>query len=259
MRRAIGVSTHVIDPKNVRGALHSIRSLKLPAFEVSSLRILEPRDVLALLDEPGLEDFSRVSFHLPGSFERYSAQDAADLVAALRARGWPVVAHPDSLEFADAWSSLGEQLCIENMDKRKATGRTAAELADVFMRFPEASLCFDLGHAKQIDPTMTEAALILRRFGDRLKQVHLSEVNTRSEHEGITYTAFNSFRKVAHLIPLDTPIILETPVALDQIETQSRLAEQALTPPDSRFSSGDPVAGAALAGRIDPKLSPVKP
>jgi hypothetical protein len=79
---------------------------------------------------------------------------------------------------------------------------------------------------------MSEAALILRRFRGRLKQIHMSEVDSRSRHEGISFTALNSFRKVAHLIPPDVPVILETPVVPDQIETQLHLAGKALIPSD---------------------------
>jgi hypothetical protein len=67
------------------------------------------------------------------------------------------------------------------MDKRKPAGRSAAELGRIFAELPDATFCFDIGHARQFDPTMTEAWLILKEFGSKLRQVHVSEVNTRSK------------------------------------------------------------------------------
>src|SRR5260370_24362277 len=99
------------------------------------------------------------------------------------------------------------------MDKRKAAGRAARELAVIFERLPEARLCFDIGHARQFDSTMTEAYLILKEFGSRLCQVHVSEVNTRSKHDPLSYAAIRAFREVAHLIPDEVPLILETPIS----------------------------------------------
>jgi hypothetical protein len=182
----------------------------------------------------------------------------ADLLAALVARRWPVIMHPDALNREDLWESLGDHLCIENMDRRKAVGRTTAELEIIFARFPRASFCFDIGHARQVDPTMTEAALILRRFRDRLKEVHLSEVNSLGRHEGITYTALNSFRKVAHLVPAGVPVILETPLPVDQIEAQIHLAEQALTPADQEALPTHSLNGPAKDGRLPLVCDPVR-
>jgi|SRR6266568_3232799 len=75
--------------------------------------------------------------------------------------------HPDVIEDYSAWEYLGSALCIENMDQRKAIGRTADELGSIFDRLPSAALCFDIGHARQVDTTMT-AYFIIQQF--RAKQ-----------------------------------------------------------------------------------------
>jgi len=82
---------------------------------------------------------------------------------------------------------------------------------------PNAKLCFDIGHARQVDMTMTEAYRILRDFGQRLHQVHISEVNTRSKHDVLSYSSILAFQEVASMIPEATPLILETPVTEDQM------------------------------------------
>ena len=72
-------------------------------------------------------------------------------------------------------AEFGSLLCIENMDKRKPIGRSAGELRSIFDQLPDASLCFDIGHARQVDTTMTESYLILKEFGAKLRQVHMSQ------------------------------------------------------------------------------------
>ncbi|GAC1439750.1 MAG: hypothetical protein NVSMB58_36650 [Terriglobales bacterium] len=59
---------------------------------------------------------------------------------------------------------------------------------------------------------MTEAWLILREFGRKLRQVHVSEVNTRSTHDALSFSSIRAFQEVAAYIPDDVPLILETPV-----------------------------------------------
>lgn len=64
---------------------------------------------------------------------------------------------------------------------------------------------------------MCEADAILRQFGRRLQQVHLSLVNSQGGHEPLNYESMLAFRRVSHLLPKNVPIILETPVAAEAI------------------------------------------
>ena len=110
------------------------------------------------------------------------------------------------------------------MDKRKPVGRTAEELSEFFTRLPEARLCFDIGHARQVDPTMAEARRILEKYRDRLAEVHLSEVNTSSRHDPISAYAIEAFQSVAGLIPENVPVILETLIDQGQSDVATELA-----------------------------------
>ena len=136
--------------------------------------------------------------------------------------------HPDTISDFGPWREFGALICIENMDKRKPVGRSAAELAGIFAQLPDATFCFDIGHARQFDPTMTEAWLILREFGPRLRQVHVSEVNTRSKHDRLSYASILAFQEVAQLIPEGVPLILETPVPGADIEEEIARVREAL-------------------------------
>jgi hypothetical protein len=192
---------------------------------------LRQNELLPLLDALptiDLSGFEYVSIHAPSQFEPDWEAALCDRLNAEAWRGWPIVIHPDTIRDFGLWRELGSLVCIENMDKRKPIGRTADDLAFVFDRLPAATLCFDIGHARQLDLTMTEAYLILRDFGSRLVQVHVSEVNARSKHDPLSYSSMLAFREVAHLIPEHVPLILETPVTEADMESEIAKVREAL-------------------------------
>ncbi|MFL5383570.1 MAG: hypothetical protein ACJ8GN_13715 [Longimicrobiaceae bacterium] len=126
---------------------------------------------------------------------------------------------------------MGSLLLIENMDKRKRTGRTVEELEILFRSLPEARLCFDIAHARQVDGTMTEAYRILKRFGDKLAEIHISEVTSNSGHYRISPAASRAFQKVAAFIPPEVPVILESRVGREEIADEIARARAALSSP----------------------------
>jgi hypothetical protein len=216
----VGFSTGSLALGNVRLGLKMIEGHPTAAVELSALREEELIPLIESLDDLALSQFSYVSLHAPSKLRRMSEEKAIGLLMSATERNWPVIVHPDVIVDFDAWRSLGSALCLENMDKRKPTGRTAGELGGFFAKLPEATLCFDLGHARQIDPTMCEADNILHQFGQRLQQIHLSLVNSQGGHEPLNYESMLAFRRVSHLLPEGIPIILETPVSAAGIEKE---------------------------------------
>lgn len=216
----IGFSTGSLALGDVRCGLQMVKGHATSAIELSALREQELVPLVESLDSLDLGQFSYISLHAPSKLQYMTECDVVSALTAVANRKWPIVVHPDVITDYHTWRRLGRMLCLENMDKRKAIGRTAAELASFFAQLPDATLCFDIGHARQIDPTMCEADTILRRFGDRLQQIHLSLVNSRSVHEPLNYESILAFRRVAHLLPSGVPIILETPVGCDGIQPE---------------------------------------
>lgn len=224
----IGYSTGSLALGNFRSGIQMLRGKPYAAIELSALRETELESLVESLDDLSLEQFSYVSVHAPSFLIEFSERQLARCLEPVFDRRWPTVIHPDLIDDYAIWRDYGELVCVENMDKRKPTGRTAAELAEIFEQIPQASLCFDIGHARQVDPTMIEASNILRGFGTRLKQLHVSEVNTASGHESLNAAAVSAFSKVAPLIPVDIPIIMETPVGPEWIESEADWALRAL-------------------------------
>lgn len=224
----IGFSTGTLALGDFRLGLQMLDGKPAAAVELSALRDVELERLVHSLDDLNLSQFSYVSVHAPSQFIHVSERQVLDLLAVVFERQWPVVVHPDAITDWERWRDAGEWVCIENMDKRKPIGRTADELATIFDRLPDATLCFDVGHARQIDPTMLEARMILRRHGRRLRQLHVSDVNSASGHEPLNLPAIWAFERIAHLIPQDIPIIMETPVPAELLGSQMEQALSAL-------------------------------
>jgi hypothetical protein len=226
--RPIGFSTGALAYADFRRGLAMTRSTMCAAVELSALRQAELFPLLDSLSELDLTGFEYISIHAPSQYEPSWEPVAWDRLREECWRNWPIVVHPDALFDFSLWRQFGALLCVENMDKRKPVGRTVRELSWIFKQLPEASFCFDIGHARQCDSTMTEAYLILREFGSKLRQVHVSEVNTRSKHDPLSYASILAYQEVAHLVPPNVPLILETPVAESQIAAEIAKAREAL-------------------------------
>jgi hypothetical protein len=229
--RVIGFSTGAVARGDYRAALALLRAERVSAVELSALRLCELDSLVEDIRQLDLSSFVFRSFHAPSRFELAEERAVTECLRTVTQSGLPVVVHPDTMYTDELWRAFGSSIFIENMDKRKPVGQTARDLRRLFDRFPEAGLCFDMGHARQVDPTMTEAYRILDQHGHRLRQVHLSEVNTASHHDPISRYAILAFQKVAGLIPPNIPIILETLIDCGQsnVRTEIRNAELALT------------------------------
>jgi hypothetical protein len=83
-----------------------------------------------------------------------------------------------------------------------------------------------LGHARQVDPTMGLAVEMLREFGSRLRQLHVSEVGTFGEHRRIGYLARGAFARVARFLPPDVPLILESIVTSSEMQAEVETARE---------------------------------
>ncbi len=230
--RPIGFSTGAVAKGDFRSALRQLRRHGVRVVELSALRVGELAPLVQSLDHLDLSGFDFVSFHAPSRFPTADEPHVIDRLRCVVTRGIPVVVHPDVISTLEAWQSMGSSLFLENMDKRNRVGRTARDLKNLFECFPAAGFCLDLGHARQIDPTMVEARLMLENFRDRLREVHLSDVNTSSRHDALSAYAISAFRSVAKLIPERAPIILETLIDSGQSNIPKEIdrARRALDP-----------------------------
>lgn len=228
--RRVGFSSGAIAYGDFMGALEILKETAFPCLELSALRVSELMPLLTAIPQLDLTEYSYISFHAPSTFSKDEESWVVNMLYEFVPREWPIVIHPDAIFDFKHWLPFGSRIAIENMDRRKPIGRTAYELQDLFTLLPNALLCFDIGHARQYDASMTEAFLILSKFAERLVQVHISEVNSASQHDAISHGAKLAFQQIAGLIPQAIPIIVESRVQASQLKDEAMQAIEALLP-----------------------------
>lgn len=228
--RRIGFSTGAVSKGDFLTALGILNGANIRVIELSALRFHELEPLTKAVPHLDLNRYEFISVHAPSAFGPSDEDFVVRLLESLTDRGYPVVVHPDVIYDPKVWTIFGDLLYVENMDQRKSTGRTRQELAEIFKLLPNAKLCFDAGHARNVDTSMSQAAAILEMFRERLGQVHLSSVNTLGLHESFTFSSIQAFTEIANLIPHEVPIILESPVSREQIEGEAALAEMLFSP-----------------------------
>jgi hypothetical protein len=218
--RPIGFSTGALAKGDFRRGLELQRGdLELDAVELSAMREEELPPLIAALDSLDLRGFTHVSLHAPKALRTLDEVTAFTLLCRVP-ESWPIIAHPDLLKTPSLWRQLGARLCIENMDPRKSTGRTAEEMHELFRVYPDASFCLDLGHARRVSPTLIDAMCMLRELGPRLRQLHISQVDAFWKHVPLGYTVRLTFPTIADLIPPDLPVIIEAVLEPHQMKRE---------------------------------------
>jgi hypothetical protein len=245
--RPIGFSTGALTKGDYRRGIDlQTPKANLRAIELSALRDYELAALTADSRNLDLAHFRYVSFHAPSKLSSLDEKTVFDRLKALP-HDWPIIVHPELIRTPELWRSLGRRLCLENMDNRKTAGRTVAEMRELLNAFPDAEFCLDLAHARQIDPTMATALRMLQEFGPRLRQLHVSEIGPQGDHRPLSGLAIYAFQLVAHLVPEDCPVIIESVIPPEEMdaEIQKNIGLFGLDPPKVQRSL---LAAIALVG-----------
>ena len=118
----------------------TLRQYDVTVVELSALRVQELEPLASAIPDLDLAGFSFVSLHAPSRFDIEQEESVVQRLVSVAAQGLPVIVHPDVIYSSDKWTALGNNLLIENMDKRKPVGRTAHELQEFFTALPAATL-----------------------------------------------------------------------------------------------------------------------
>jgi hypothetical protein len=213
MHHPTGASTGYLT--NLRGnwdeLLEAVERTSTFATELAALSEPELRDLRNFLVHAGPLPFRYLSVHAPVKHLQAHEEEMIGWLLALPPEVGAIVTHPDTMDHPASYRSLGRRLVVENMDSRKATGRTAEELAPIFAELPDAGFCFDIAHAWSIDPTMEMAGELLDRFGHRLRHVHLSSlqdgrhVPVLPEHDLLFQPLLDRCRDVPWILEAERP------------------------------------------------------
>jgi hypothetical protein len=239
--KRIGFSTGALALSDFQTGLDLTREAQLPAIELSALREAEVVPLIEAIPGLPLDTFEFVSFHVPSRLQAMSESDLIDHLAVIRDRRWPIVLHPDVISEIDRWAVFEDSVLLENIDQRKRVARTAAEMKPFFDALPNARFCFDIAHARQVDPTMSVAVELLMEFGDRLAEIHISELDGDCRHVAMSSAAVNAYQRISSLIPDDVPVIIESMIKAECIAQEVGMAELALQPKRRRVPLASPV------------------
>lgn len=221
-----GFSTGALELANFSKAVEWLSANGIKCVEVSALRLSELDPLVRGFETLELDDFDYVSIHAPSSFRPDEEPLVVSLLQQIAGTERNVVVHPDVMFTPSSWLPFGSRLLIENMDRRKAVGRTVEELEDLFHKLPEARLCLDLAHARQFDTTLGVLRDLVLRFRGRIGQVHISELDSTCQHRPLSYRSITDYRRFADELS-EIPIISEAVLLTN--DTPSRLEELQLS------------------------------
>ena len=207
------------------------------ALELSALREDELDALIEALPSINLNRFQYVSVHAPSQRLHLSENELVDKLKKLTQHISSIIVHPDVIDDINIWKQIEQFVVLENMDQRKPIARTAIEMKYYFDALPKARFCFDIGHARQVDPTLSVAVELLLTYADRLAEIHISEVDAASRHVPISTMAMKSFQRIASLIPKNTPVIIESSITSELLDEEIGMALASL---------GDGVVSSAL-------------
>jgi hypothetical protein len=226
--RPIGFSTGSLAYGDYRSALDVLRISNATAVELSALREAELVPLMSDLPQLDLSRFRHIAVHAPSLLNSFSEADLINRLEPAIARRYPVIVHADVIKTPPIWRKFKSLLLIENMDKRKKTGRTVDELRPLFTQLPSARLCLDLAHARQVDPSLSEAVALLVEFRNKIGQIHLSELDTDSKHKSLSYAAVSALQMLRGLFPYKAPIILEFIAQPNELDGHIQLVTESL-------------------------------
>lgn len=218
-----GFSTGALERGEFRVACDWMAESNVGAIELSALRLAELRPLVEQVESLPMDAFTYVSFHAPIAFPESLEEDVVELLAKIAKQEWNVIVHPDVIYDPARWRILGSRLLIENMDRRKSTGRFVNELDALFQALPDAGLCLDVAHARQLDTTLTLLLELITVFAKRIREIHISELDSRCAHHRMSASAVRDYMRIKEFISEGTPVIVES--MLDGVQNQERLAE----------------------------------
>ncbi|QDU73041.1 Xylose isomerase-like TIM barrel [Bremerella volcania] len=223
--RRIGFSTGALAKGDFREGIRLQRDIA-DAIELSALREDELDPLVSAIEELDLTSFHYISFHAPSQLQKWTERELVERLVKLPFKISSVIVHPNIISDFEVWNRLGSRLAIENMDQRYLVGRTSRELENFFDRLSEAKFCLDIGHARQVDPTMSVAAQLLMKYGDRLSEIHISEVDADSHHCAISTIACQAFQRILSHIDQMVPAIIESVVDPGAIDDEFQMARR---------------------------------
>ncbi len=211
---ALGTTWSWYKPKNFNTLLSKIgRKLNVDGIEFT---IADKSDLNGLkLSKPNiawLRSLKYVSIHAPfGLVEK--SDNEKDLINQLdiifkiyhQIRAKNVVIHPNNLPTPSILKKYRMNIAIENLPPKRHY--TIAKLKRILKKYPGSTLCLDISHAYLWGPD--ETAKLIKAFGHKISQVHLSGTYRKKDHQSLRITTERFNKSIEPIKKIKAPIIQE--------------------------------------------------
>ncbi len=127
-----------------------------------------------------------------------------------------IVIHPDALPSAEIFEKYKDKArwLTENLDKFSGYG--IKELMVVFEKYPYLGLCLDVCHC--LTWGSDNANELVREFGDRIFQIHMSNFDGEKQHTQVKGASGEFLKHLESIRKFNVPIVIEEDFDTDEIE-----------------------------------------
>ncbi|MFH0891050.1 MAG: hypothetical protein V1856_03390 [Candidatus Liptonbacteria bacterium] len=215
--RIIGFNTGCLREEfRFPGAAGKIREIGCNALEISLTEDRWKDDWLKELKAEDLSGFEHVSLHAP-KLDFSGGEKGQEILSGIKRfnenvrRLDLIVIHPDTISDFSGLENCGLPIGMENMDQRKKTHRTIEDMEKLFRDFAGFSMVLDVNHAFVNDPSYELGRTFVKKFEDKIKEVHLSGFKTL--HDPLFEN--EQAELVRTISELEVPIIIESDINSD--------------------------------------------
>lgn len=211
----LGFTTGKLDTLSYQEKIEFFQKLGCNALEVGGLHFERFPLFTETFEKVNYNKFSYRSFHAPcrKNGERIIYQndqptrEILDEISALHKMisFSLIVLHPDQVKDWGVFADYQLPWAIENMDNRKASCKTVADIKNIFQKF-DGKLVVDVNHCFSNDPTMKLATDFFREFDNKIAEVHLA--GFAGYHEPLFLTKQDFI--MAAITKKNIPIIIES-------------------------------------------------
>ncbi len=182
MKRTIGFSQGVLFKLydvNKDANIKLLKDCGSNAIEANCHHVSDAVFLPLLLEHIQAHDFDYISLHTPVNVRYGNNIETRALLEKLQEFYYQsdaklIVVHPDLVDDWSVFEDFKMKWAIENRDDRKKNFKDQADLEKFFNEHPEWFLVLDLGHVNSNDKSMSLAKELIKLFGSRIAEVHLS-------------------------------------------------------------------------------------
>lgn len=161
-----------------------------------------------------LKGLKYVSIHAPFRLIRNmeSEEEVEDILRSIeslykKVKAKNVIMHPFDIPEPEILMKFKFNVITENMPKIMKKNHKLITLEDVFRKYPKIGLCLDVAHAYR--KSMKETNEIVRKFGNKIRQIHLSGTYRGKDHLSLKCVTKDFFKSIEPIKSLRVPLIIE--------------------------------------------------